>query len=70
MPKKQTTPSKADRLAIKPAIEKVRAAIAEASEGMHGSVYDAFIDELLADAEGWKMERQERQAEDDIPMGD
>ena len=47
------------------AVEQVRRAVADASTGLRPDEYRAFLEELLADAEGWKMELQEMGDEDE-----
>lgn len=41
-------------------VDEVRAAVARAADGLDAREYDAFLEELTADAEGWDMELKER----------
>jgi hypothetical protein len=40
-------------------LEIVRSAVAQAATGLTGRDYRDFMEELLADAEGWRMELEE-----------
>jgi len=44
---------------IEKRVQKVRDAVSEASEGLKGKEYRQFLETLLSDAEGWKMELEE-----------
>jgi hypothetical protein len=46
-------------------LEIVRSAVAQATTGLAGQDYRDFMEELLADAEGWRMEIEETKGEDD-----
>jgi hypothetical protein len=46
-------------------VEAVRAAVAEASTGLEGAHYRDFMEVLLADADGWRMELEESGDEDE-----
>ena len=46
-------------------LEIVRNAVAQATTGLAGKDYRDFMEELLADAEGWRMELEETRGEDD-----
>lgn len=46
---------------VKKALEKVRQAKSDAATGLSDSEYNEFLEELSADAEGWTMELDERQ---------
>ena len=43
-------------------LEIVRSAVAQATAGLTGRDYRDFMEELLADAEGWRMELEEMAA--------
>ena len=48
-------------------IEIVRNAVAHAATGLKGKDYRAFMELLLSDAEGWRMELEEmEEPEDDV----
>lgn len=52
--------------AVDEAMNKVREAVADASEGLEElGRYNDFLEELLSDAEGWKMELEERRREEE-----
>jgi DNA-binding ferritin-like protein (Dps family) len=40
-------------------LEIVRNAVAQATEGLTGQDYRDFMEQLLSDAEGWRMEIEE-----------
>lgn len=48
---------------VRQAINQVRDAVAKASMGLDYSEYTEFLNELIADAAGWEMELDEREAE-------
>lgn len=51
---------------VQRAVERVREAVSDAATGLSGEEYDAFLEELIADAEAWDMELRERaRAKDD-----
>jgi hypothetical protein len=63
---RKVVPPAADVLAdLNGRVEKVRTAIAEASTGLEGQAYRDFMEVLLADADGWRMELEESGDEDE-----
>lgn len=50
-------------------MEIVRTAVAEASTGLEADEYKDFLEELLADAEGWRMDL-EGLGSDELPEGE
>ena len=46
-------------------IEIVRNAVAHAATGLKGKDYRAFMELLLSDAEGWRMELEEMEEQED-----
>lgn len=49
----------AKKIKIADRIEIVRSAVAEATQGLEGAAYKEFMETLLADADGWRMELEE-----------
>lgn len=47
------------------AVQSVRNAVSKASTGLSDKEYVQFFEELLADAEGWKMDLNEREKEEE-----
>jgi hypothetical protein len=45
-------------------LETVRNAVATATTGITGQDYRDFMEQLLSDAEGWRMELEEMAGED------
>jgi DNA-binding ferritin-like protein (Dps family) len=50
---------------MKERLEVVRSAVAQATAGLTGQDYRDFMDQLLSDAEGWRMELEEMEGEGD-----
>jgi hypothetical protein len=50
---------------VRQALNKVRDAVSSAATGLNHDEYNQFLEELCADAAGWSMELDEREAEDD-----
>jgi len=46
-------------------LEKVRAAVAEATNGLEGEEYAEFMELLLSEADGWRMELEESEDDED-----
>ena len=46
---------------VQRAVDRVREAVSEAATGLSSDEYNAFLEELIADAEAWDMELKERQ---------
>ena len=46
---------------VQRAVDRVREAVSDAATGLSNEEYDTFLEELIADAEGWNMELTERQ---------